>query len=157
MDDGTEGVVGTETTVAVRKGFDEPLPSVDILVQLQLPELGDHLAQVQWPHAQLGELPVDDPHRGLRSLLDRLVRQQNADGLSIGQQAFISARRNKGKRDNLLAGPEVTVDDVQGCLVYQLGGSHVANVLQVRLNVAENRWVVIRHLHELLVVYHVLE
>lgn len=78
MHEGAEHEVILYSAIALAKALDDPETSVNVLVQLELPQLGNHLAKIFGADAKLGHFPVDDSHGYLLVIVDGLVRQQDA-------------------------------------------------------------------------------
>lgn len=67
MQNRAKGEILIHRPVPIDEALDDPRPGVNVLVVLQLVQLGNHLAEVQGTGGQLDEFPVDDGDGGLGS------------------------------------------------------------------------------------------
>lgn len=65
-------------SIPTRKSLDQPQTGLDVPVQGELVQFGNHLSQIKRRQPKLAHLPVDDEQRGLVVRPDLRVRKQDA-------------------------------------------------------------------------------
>lgn len=80
MDERAEDEIVVHAAVAICEALNHPKTGVDVLVQLELPQLGNELTKVFWPNTELSHLPVDDSQLDLLAVSEGRVGYQYAVG-----------------------------------------------------------------------------